>query len=96
MTVNWTRTAEDHLDSIFSYIAKNSQHYALSTVDRITKRSVQIGAFPQSGRMVPEYQRADVREIFEGPYRIIYLIKNECIEVLAVLHGARLVGDVMI
>ena len=53
------------------------------------KRSEQIAAFPRSGRMVPEYEIDEVRQIIEGSYRIIYLIKEEQVEVLAVIHTSR-------
>jgi len=59
-------------------------------VDRLTLRSEQIAIFPLSGRMVPEYEAEDIREIIEKPYRIIYRIKPEQIDVLAVIHGAQL------
>jgi len=75
MKVHWTDTAEAHLDAIYAYIAKNSTTYALRTVDNITKRSKQIGAFPLSGRKVPEYDLDQIREVFSGHYRIIYYIK---------------------
>ena len=41
--------------------------------------------------MVPEYELNEIREVIEGPYRIIYLIESEQgkVEVLAVIHGAR-------
>jgi len=41
--------------------------------------------------MVPEYELNEVREVIEGPYRIIYLIDfgQQKIEVLAVIHGSR-------
>jgi toxin ParE1/3/4 len=39
--------------------------------------------------MVQEYERDDVREVLEYPYRIIYRIKPDQIDVLAVVHGAR-------
>ena len=60
-------------------------------VDRLTKRSIQIAEFPFSGRMVPEYELNEVREVLEWPYRIIYLIEpaRSRVEVLAVIHGAR-------
>ena len=59
-------------------------------IDRLTKRSEQIVAFPRSGRMVPEYEAPDIREIIERPYRIIYRIKADQIDILAVVHGAQL------
>ena len=62
-------------------------------VDRITRRSEQITEQPLSGRKVSEYDAEDIRELIEDPYRIIYRIKPDQIDVLAVIHGARLLPD---
>ena len=88
MKVHWTEAAEAHLDAIYAYIAQNSTSYALRTVDRITTRSKKIGAFPLSGRKVPEYDVDQIREVFSGPYRIIYYIQADQVDVIAVIHGA--------
>jgi plasmid stabilization system protein ParE len=45
--------------------------------------------FPFSGRRVPEYDIDQIREVIEGPYRIIYHIKPDQIDVLAVIHGSQ-------
>ena len=89
MKVHWTDTAQRHLDAIYHFIAQGSPVYAKRMVDRLTRRSQQIGEFPFSGRSVPEYEMEQIREVIEGPYRIIYYIKTDQIDVLAVLHGAR-------
>jgi plasmid stabilization system protein ParE len=89
MKVHWTDTAEGHLEGIYSYIAQDSPEYAKRMVDRITRRSKQIAELPFSGRRVPEYDIDQIREMIEGPYRIIYSIKPGQIDVLAVIHGAR-------
>lgn len=88
MNVHWTNTAEGHLDAIFNYIAQNSPEYASRMVDRITRRSQQIAEYPFSGRRVSEYDFDQIREVIEGSYRIIYHIKSDQIDVLAVIHGA--------
>jgi len=94
MKVYWTENAENNLDAIYSYIAQRSATYALRMVDRITRRSIQISSFPLSGRMVPEYDSNEIREVIEWPYRIIYSIKQDQIDVMAVIHGARnIMGD---
>ncbi|MGO2234132.1 MAG: type II toxin-antitoxin system RelE/ParE family toxin [Marinomonas sp.] len=54
----------------------------------MTRRSEQIGDFPLSGRKVPEYELDQIREVFAGPYRIIYHIMAEQIDIVAVIHGA--------
>jgi len=88
MRVHWTNTAEAHLDAIYAYIAQDSKTYALRIVDRITRRSQQISELSLSGRKVPEYELDQIREVFSGPYRIIYHIKADQIDVIAVIHGA--------
>lgn len=89
MNVVWTDTAQRHLDSIFQYIANDSKHYALKTIEVITRRSVQIGTFPLSGKIVPEIDIEHIREVIEGNYRIIYQVGANQIDVLAVLHSAQ-------
>ncbi|MBL0699416.1 MAG: type II toxin-antitoxin system RelE/ParE family toxin [Desulfosarcina sp.] len=90
MRVHWTENAIGHLVNIYEYIAINSPTYGRRMVDRITRRSEQIAEQPLSGRKVPEYDAEDIRELIEKPYRIIYQIKPNQIDVLAVIHGARL------
>ena len=89
MKVHWTDTAEGHLNAIYAYIAQDSPEYARRMVDRLTRRSQQIAEFPFSGRRVPEYDVDQIREMIEGSFRIIYHIKVDQIDVLAVIHGAR-------
>ncbi|MEO0948309.1 MAG: type II toxin-antitoxin system RelE/ParE family toxin [Cyanobacteria bacterium J06641_5] len=76
-------------DAIHNYIAQTSATYVKRTVDRLTRRSEQIGQFPNSGRTVPKCQSDRIREVIERPYRIIYHILFDRIEVLAVLHGSQ-------
>ena len=89
MTVYWTEAALGHLRGIYEFIALHSPVYAQRVVDRLTRRSTQIGTFPNSGRLVPEFQRVDIREVIEGPYRLIYRVGPERVDVVAVVHGAR-------
>src|SRR5881392_750269 len=91
MKVFWTDAAVGQLIAIHDYVAQTSPEYALRLVDCLTKLSIQIAVFPFSGRMVPEYELNELRELIEGSYRIIYLIKEDKdqIEVLAVIHTSR-------
>ena len=93
MRVHWTQNAIQHLVNIYEHIALNSPTYAKGMVDKITRRSEQITDQPLSGRKVPEYETEDIRELIEKPYRIIYRIKSEQIDVVAVIHGARLLPE---
>jgi plasmid stabilization system protein ParE len=88
MKVYWTDTAVGHLDAIYAHIALDSPEYARRMVDRLTRRSQQIADFPFSGPRVPGYDVDQVREVIEGVYRIIYHVKTDQIDVVAVIHGA--------
>lgn len=92
MKIAWTEKAEKQLDQIFHYIAEDSALYAFRTVEKIVERAESIVPHSRKGRMVPEYERDDIREVFHHPYRIIYLIKDQedMVEILSVIHGARL------
>ena len=90
MNVTWSRTAIRHLTDIYDHIARDSARYAERMVDRITTRSIRIGDFPELAPVVAEYAEPNVREVLEGPYRVIYRIQPDVIVVFAVVHGAQL------
>jgi addiction module RelE/StbE family toxin len=87
--VFWTDAALNQLEAIRDYLAQTSPDYARRVVERLVNRSEQIAAFPRSGRMVPEYEIDEVRQVVESSYRVIYLIKEEQVEILAVIHTSR-------
>lgn len=61
-------------------------------VDRLTQRSEQIATFPRSGRKVLKYEAENIREVIEKSYRIIYRIKPNQLDVLAVIHSSQLLS----
>ena len=89
MRVHWTATAIDHLRHIHTYIGQSSPEYALRVIDRLTRRSQQIAQFPESGRIVPEADLPQIREVMEGPYRIMYHITPDQVDIIAVIHGSQ-------
>jgi len=89
VTVHWTETALADLKAIEAYIAERSQQRARSLVERVFERSGTLASFPQLGPAVPEYEDEAIREVFENPYRIIYRIEGNQIDIVAVIHAAR-------
>ena len=89
MKVLWTETAVAHLIAIHEYIAKTSPVYAQLTVRRLWDRAGQLEQFPDSGRTVPESSHADLRELLEHPYRILYEHLADRVRILAIVHGRR-------
>ena len=93
MRVIWTEKAEKQLHQIFEYIVADSSLYAHRTVGQIIEKVESISPHLRKGRKVPEYQQENIREVFHHPYRIIYLLKNDAIEILSIIHGARLLPE---
>ena len=90
MKLKWTEEAVSDLQDIHAFIAKGSVCYADRQVEHIISIEEQLKAFPESGRAVPEYESTQVRELIIDRYRVIYRLKNDVIEILTVIHGARL------
>ncbi len=91
--VIWSPRAASGLEEICDYIANDSEHYARIFAQRIVAIVEKIPAFPYVGRIVPEYQKEDLRERIFQNYRIVYRIKPEAIEIVVVVHSARLLPD---
>ena len=88
--VRWTSQAADDLEAITDFIAADSPHYASLFAIDVLNAVERLQCFPSSGRLVPEVQTPDIRELVLGNYRIVYRIRDEIVEILTVWHGSRL------
>ena len=77
------------LKQIHEYIAKDSRYYAKKVVQTIVEKTEELMVFPEIGRIVPEIDDPNIRELFVYSYRLIYEISSDGIEILAVIHGRR-------
>jgi toxin ParE1/3/4 len=90
----WSTESIDDIDAIAGFIARDSRYHAQRMVELLFELGDVIALHPRAGRVVPELDDANVRERFLYSYRVIYEIRAERIEVLAVLHGRRLLESV--
>ncbi len=90
MNILWSEIAEADLDDIYDYIARDVPYYAELFVDKLIETTDKLEDQPRLGRMVPEADdRDDVRELILQGYRIIYLLQEEQLLILTVIHGSR-------
>ncbi len=87
ITVKWSPEAIDDLDNIAEFIARNSKFYAGTVVKKIIKSTRNIKDFPLVGRIVPEIDKHNIRELFIYNYRIVYKIETNYILITAIIHG---------
>ncbi|HRQ63577.1 MAG TPA: type II toxin-antitoxin system RelE/ParE family toxin [Xanthomonadaceae bacterium] len=89
MKVVWTDRAKARLRQIHAYIAKDQPTNADRVVDRLTRRVAQLAEHPHSGRVVVVYRRDDLRELIESPYRVVYLVRADRIDIVTVRDTRR-------
>ncbi len=87
--VIWSAEALSDLESVFTYIVRDSHFYAAAVVREIWDASRSLTQFAQRGRMVPEYGNPHVREIFVRGCRLIYAIDPSHVSILTLIHGKR-------
>ncbi len=88
--IRWTLQAEMILKPLLIMSRQTREQYAHLLAVNLLTAVERAALFPYSGRVVPETSISDIREILQGNYRIIYRVKHEAIEVLAIYHSARL------
>ena len=89
MRIVWSPQSLRDLDGIRQYIARDSEPYADLTVARIFSAVEQLLQFPRSGRIVPERDDPEIREIIVGRFRVVYRFRGAAIEVATVFRASR-------
>jgi addiction module RelE/StbE family toxin len=87
--ISWTKKSLKDLKSIHDYISLDSKFYASRFVSKLIARVDQLIEFPESGRIVPEKNVHEIRELIEGNYRIFYRLRKREITILRVHNAAR-------
>ena len=93
MKIIWSPLSIERITEIAKFIAEDKPGAADKWIDSIFSTTEKLIEFPQSGRMVPELDHEEIREITHGNYRIIYQISSENIEILTVRHGRQLLSE---
>jgi len=90
----WTAKSLSDLEDIGNFISKDSMRYAKLTLEKLLETAKLIERNQRIGRIVPELDQEDIREVITGNYRIIYQIINpETAYILTVHHSSRLLSN---
>ena len=90
MKVKFTPSARTQFFSAISYIRKDKPSAAINFRNKAEKTLRRLEAFPESGRIIPEFPELPYREVIISPYRFFYKIKDDVVWIVAVWHGAQL------
>lgn len=95
--LKWTEQATNDLKNIFDFISNDSKHYAFLYISKIRNKCSILKSYPLIGRVVPEFDLHNVRELIMGNYRIIYkIVDNNQIDILSIFHSSRNLNDTTI
>jgi plasmid stabilization system protein ParE len=87
----WSLQARDDLREIVFFIAAHNPTAAESFGMRLMTKADSLAGFPQLGRVVPEENDENIREVILRPYRIIYRVMRaqQIVAIARVWHAAR-------
>jgi plasmid stabilization system protein ParE len=71
-TLIWSPTAKFDLKDIAAFIAEGSASAAERSVRSLFQAVERLADFPESGRIVPEFNDPAIREVIRKPCRIVY------------------------
>jgi toxin ParE1/3/4 len=80
--------AEADLAAISLFIAEHSVKRARAFVQRLREKARILESSPLAGRARPELG-PDLRGLLERPYLLIYQVKDDVVEIVAVVHSSR-------
>jgi toxin ParE1/3/4 len=84
-------SARGDLADIVQYIARHNSDAAARMGYELMGRAENLAAFPEMGRVVPEFKRPNLREVVCRSYRIIYRLRRDeqRIDIVRFWHAAR-------
>ncbi len=97
--VEFTHWAESDIDEIITYIIENDNVTdAIRLFHKLKEKISALDKLADRGRVVPELKQINVldyKEIIYKPYRIIYIVEDNCVFIVAVFDGRREIDDII-
>ena len=96
--VVWTGVALRDIESIVNYLVAEASGRSESIVERIIARGEALETLPERGRTPPELRAINDRtwrEVQESPWRLLYRISGQTVEIHGVLDSRRSLADIL-
>ena len=90
MKIYWSPLAVERLEEIYDYLSNDSVSAAQNLIENIFEKVESLADNSERGRIVPESNRGDIRELFEGEYRIIYKLESKKLFILTIRNFKQL------
>jgi toxin ParE1/3/4 len=90
MKVKFLISAMEDMRSIKAYIGRDNPEAAVRIIKKIKSAIKHLEEFPNSGRIIPELNNPQIREVIILNYRVMYQMSKSEIHIFAVYEGHRL------
>jgi plasmid stabilization system protein ParE len=94
MNIIWSATARGRISEIVDYISQESPDAAIALIDKIEVSVSGLKQNPWIGRMIPEMDNHNIREIvLHQNYGVIYEVFPDRVEILTIRHFRKAFSD---
>ncbi len=89
--IEFTESAVSDMDDILAWYAEQQvPDVGERLVRELLARTEQLTVFPESGRVVPEFDEITIRELIHPPFRLVYRLDASAIWIVRVWRSERL------
>ena len=96
MILEFSDEAEQDLEQIADYIARDNPRRALSFILELRTRCEELLDTPNGFAIVPRYERYGIRRRVHGNYLIFYRVETAKVVIVHILHGATDYGAILL
>ena len=90
MKIIWSPLSVEKIEEIANYIREDNVNASIAWVKAVFSKIERLKRYPKSGRIVPESEREDIREVIYRNYRIVYRVDKSRLIILTIRHGKQL------
>lgn len=91
MEIIFTERFVTRVEECTDYIALDHIPAAIEWAEGVFEHCEQLRTQPDSGRMVPEFNRPEIKELIHGNYRLVYELKPKQVYMLTIWHTSQVI-----
>ncbi len=95
MILEFSYEAENDLEQIADYIARDNPQRALSFIRELRSKCEDLVDNPNGYSLVPRYEHHGIRRRVHGNYLIFYRVESAKVVIIHLLHGATDYGTML-
>ena len=88
-SVAWSDRALEDVESAYEYFLERSPDYAARLLWAIERAGDSLAELSERGRVVPELQTPQLRELIVEKHRLVYRVESTRVVIARLIHGAQ-------